>query len=172
MADVKLYAPICLGWESSKYTENPHDPPTKYGVTVGSWQTMGYDKNFDGHIDKEDVKLLTYDDFVFILNHFWNYWKANDIQNQSIANLLVDWVYNSGAWGIKIPQSILKVNPDGVVGKMTIDALNNYANKSDLFHQIVAARLNFLDGLVKRNPNNSIYINGWKRRVLSFQFKL
>jgi hypothetical protein len=34
---------------------------------------------------------------------YWDKWKADKIENQSIANLLVDWVWTSGKWGIIFP---------------------------------------------------------------------
>ena len=33
------------------------------------------------------------------------------------ANTLVDWLWCSGAWGIKIPQKILGLKVDGIVGE-------------------------------------------------------
>ena len=99
MADSKKLVPFILSWETDKYTNNKKDKggPTKYGITLATWRRVGYDKNGDGVLNEEDVKLLTKDDFhrVFKQN-FWNACKADKIQDQSVANMLVDFAYNSG----------------------------------------------------------------------------
>ncbi len=75
------------------------------------------DKDGDGDIDSDDIKILSVDDFMMVLKtYYWDRWQADRIASQSIANFLVDWVYNSGSYGIKIPQKLLHVDDDGVVG--------------------------------------------------------
>jgi len=99
---------------------------------------------------------------------FWDKWCADNIKSQSIANILVDWVWASGKYGITIPQRILGVAQDGVVGPKTLEALN--ARDADkLFAQLKQARINFVETIVKRNPSQKKFINGWKRRIYAIQ---
>ena len=88
MADSSKLVPFILSWETDKYTNNKKDKggPTKYGITLATWRRVGYDKNGDGVLNEEDVKLLTKDDFhrVFKQN-YWNACKADKIQDQSVA---------------------------------------------------------------------------------------
>ena len=66
-------------------------------------------------IDADDIKLLSTADAVSVLKqNYWNRWKADQIANQSVAEILVDWVWGSGKWGIVIPQRLLKVTDDGI----------------------------------------------------------
>lgn len=51
------------------------------------------------------------------------------LKNQSIANILVDWYWGSGKWGIVIPQRILGLTADGVVGPKTLDKINQEIEK-------------------------------------------
>ena len=98
----------------------------------------------------------------------WDKWCADNIKSQSIANILVDWVWASGKYGIIIPQKILGVTQDGVVGLKTLEALN--ARDADkLFAQLKQARINFVETIVKRNPSQKKFINGWKRRIYAIQ---
>mgnify|MGYP002507990122 CR=1 FL=1 len=95
---------------------------------------------------------------------FWDRWKADEIKSQALANNLVDWVWASGVNGIKIPQRLLGVTQDGIVGPKTIAAVNA-ANEAELFTKIYEARINFVDGIVRRKPSQKKFIKGWKRRI-------
>lgn len=174
MANVKHFSDFVIKWESDKYANNVGDKggPTKYGITLDTWKHVGYDKNGDKKIDANDVKLLDKNDFMLVLKkNFWDKWKADNIKNQSIAEIVVDWLWASGKWGIIYPQRILGVKDDGIVGNKTIAALNNYPNQEKLFNLIKAARLQFVDNIVKRNPSQKKWINGWKNRINDFKFQ-
>lgn len=97
------------------------------GVTIGTWRSVGYDKDGDGDIDVDDLHLLDKEDVIerVLRPHYWNRWRADEILNQSVANILVDWVWASGTHGIKRPQRILGVTADGIVGPKTLAAVNS-----------------------------------------------
>lgn len=173
MADINKLVPLILKWEGSKYTNDPLDPggPTKYGVTLKTWKSKGKDKDGDGDIDANDVKLLDVDDLKLILKiGYWDLWRADKIKDQNVANILVDWVYNSGVPGIKIPQKLLGVPADGEVGPQTLKALN--AQDPISFHQAVfAARKKFYEDIVKNKPSQKKWIKGWMNRLNDFKYK-
>lgn len=170
MANIEKLAPKIAKWEGG-YVNDPLDKggATNMGITIGTWRQVGYDKNGDGDIDTQDIKLLNHDDFKAVLRQYWNRWKANSIINQSVADILVDWVWGSGVWGIKIPQRILGVSQDGLVGNKTITALNN-SNQKELFDKIFEARVKFLNDIVKNNPSQKRFIKGWLNRLNDFKF--
>lgn len=112
-----------------------------------------------------DLRKMPYEDWRAIIKQmFWNRWKADEIISQPLANLLVDWVWTSGVNGIKIPQRVLCVTADGIVGPKTIAALNA-ANPRQLFDTLHNERIKFVDGIVRRNPSQVKFIKGWKRRI-------
>lgn len=104
MANYKLLGEYILSWEGG-YVNNPNDKGgvTNKGVTISTWKAQGYDKNKDGVIDVKDLKLITDVDAINIMKkNYWDKWKADLIKDQSIANILVDWVWGSGKYGITI----------------------------------------------------------------------
>ena len=143
MAKVDVLLPFILRWEGG-YANDPADTggATNKGVTIATWKQCGYDKDGDGKIDVKDLKLISNDDVRnrVLKPHFWDRWKADEIHSQKIANILVDWVWGSGKHGIVIPQRILGVKPDGIVGAKTISAVN-FADQNQLFNAIYNARV-------------------------------
>ena len=97
MANIDKLIPHIIKWEGgAKYTNDPLDRggATKYGITIGTLQGINYDTNHDGKVNVDDVKTLQLDDFKKILKRqYWDRWQADKINNQSIANLLVDWLW-------------------------------------------------------------------------------
>jgi lysozyme family protein len=171
MAKVELFAPKILDLEKG-FVNDPIDKggATNMGVTLSTWRMVGYDKDGDGDIDIDDIRLLSVVDAVKVLNiNYWNRWKADQIANQSVAEILVDWVWSSGKWGIVLPQRLLKVIDDGLVGAGTLFALNN-ANQRGLHAAILQARKMFIEELVKNHPEQHRFYNGWMNRLNSFKF--
>src|SRR6478735_7941196 len=152
MAKVELLVPKILKWEGG-FVNDIADKggATNKGITIATWHQHGYDKDLDGDIDVEDLKAISIADFTGILKKFyWDRWKADQIANQSVAEILVDWVWGSGVWGIKIPQQLLGLTADGEVGPVTIGAVNSKDPR--MFHgQIYARRQQFLQDITNKS---------------------
>ena len=101
---------------------------------------------------------------------YWDKWQADKINNQSIANVLVDWVWASGMYGIKIPQRLLKLQDDGIVGPKTLNAVNSF-NQETLFNLIQAARRAYIEDIIRRRPANAKFRTGWLNRINSFEYE-
>lgn len=175
MADIKKFIPFLLKWEgSAKYTNKKSDRggATKYGITIATWRTVGYDKNGDGKINEKDVQLISEEDFKNVLkNNFWDKWKADKIKNQKVAEILVDWLWASGKWGIIKPQQLLGVKADGIVGSKTIAAVNDYQDQRQLFERIKSARKTYIDNVIKAHPEQIVNKKGWLNRINDIKYE-
>lgn len=175
MADSKQLATFVLSWESDKYTNKRTDRggPTKYGITLATWKKVGYDKNGDKVINAEDVKLLTKVDYERVFKR--NYWDAcwgDHIKNQSVANLLIDFAYNSGATrAIKHIQRCVGTKQDGVMGPATLSAINNFKQGQwVLFDKLKIDRIAYLNEIVKNDPRQEANLPGWLRRCKHIEY--
>ncbi|MDR2835417.1 MAG: peptidoglycan domain protein [Bacteroidales bacterium] len=150
MADINKLLPFILKWEGG-FVNDAADAggATNKGVTISTWKSQGYDINKDGNIDVEDLKLITDADVrdSILKPFYWNRWQADKINSQKIANILVDWVWGSGYYGITIPQRLLSVTTDGIVGTVTLQRLNQQ-NPDEFYKLIYNARLKFFNDIV------------------------
>ena len=170
MADVTKLAPFILRWEGG-FVDDPDDlgGATNRGVTIGTYATYCKKKGYPAPT-VERLKNLSDKDWTDILKTlYWDRWKADNIKSQSVANILVDWVWASGTNGIKIPQQILGVTVDGIVGVKTLAALNA-RNPKELFEEIKEARVQFIDDICRKRPANNKFKKGWLNRINNLQY--
>ena len=167
MADVMKLVPYILKWEGG-FVNDPQDlgGATNMGVTISTWKQVGYDKDCDGDIDVNDLHLLTRDDVVnrVLKPHYWDRWRADEIESQSIANIVVDWVWGSGKPGITRVQKLLGVKQDGIVGPKTLAAINS-CSPLPLFGMIKAERKRYIDEICRKRPANNKFKKGWLNRL-------
>ena len=88
---------------------------------------------------------------------------AKYMRVSGVANTLVDWLWCSGAWGIKIPQRILGLKVDGIVGEKTITAVNNVP--ANFLQTLYKERQEFLERITKTNPTQKKFLRGWLNRL-------
>lgn len=136
---------------------------TMCGVTYATYASYCNRKNKKA--TESGLRNLTYTEWLDILKTlFWNRWKADEIESQALANILVDWVWASGITGIKRPQRILGVTADGIVGPKTLAAVNS-SSPEKLFSELHKDRIVHVEGIVKRAPSQNKFLKGWKRRI-------
>ena len=167
MADFKRYAKKLIQLEGG-YTNHPDDQggPTNQGVTLNTYRSYcGQEKTI------KDLRNMSYGIWCDIMKDmYWDKCLADKIENQSVAEMLVDWCVNSGFVGLRKVQEIVGTKPDGIAGPKTLAAINA-ADAKELFYRIMAARKQFFINIVKRNPNQKVFINGWMNRLLMFKFE-
>ena len=167
MAKAEALKPFILRWEGG-FVDDPLDRggATNKGITIGTF------RNFYGKdATVEQLKNITDEQWLHIFKSgYWDKWKADDIENQSIADIVVDWAWASGtATSIKQVQKILGVAVDGIVGNDTLTAINS-ADQRSLFVKIHSRRIEFVENIVKRDPSQARFLKGWKNRINSLTF--
>ncbi len=191
MANIEKLIPHILQWENSinmlegeslKHTyerakkngvhivKEDLGGPTLAGVTLATFKDWRrrQGKPTPTHAD---LAKLNYDEWLAILKYFfWDPCKADDIHNQSVANMLVDWRWVNGTQAIRDAQFVLGLVTDGIVGPKTIAALNAI-QASSTFSRIKIARENAYRKIVKNRPNQQRFLKGWLKRTNDIKFE-
>ena len=138
---------------------------TNSGITLDTWKRLGYDNDGDGHRDLADLRAMTYEQWYSIIKRgYWDRAQADSMLNQSVANMIVDFMITSGG-APRVVQRTVGVRADGIIGPRTIAAIN--AQPADiLFSRLTSARLHYY----RRLPTWCRFGNGWTRRVRDIKF--
>lgn len=166
MAKFDLYAPILKRLEGG-FSNHPYDKggATNCGVTLASFRAIyGKDKTV------EDLKNMTDAQWRRIMKVYWDACNADKINNQSIANIVVDWCVNSGVSGRKEIQRTFNLVADGIFGQKTLAALNSTPQKC-VFCKIRDAREKFYLNLAEKTPSQKVFLNGWMNRLNQFHYE-
>lgn len=109
---------------------------------------------------------LTFDVWADIFKTmFWDRWQADAIVSGKVAAALVDWTWVSGANGIRLPQKLLGVKADGVVGPLTLNAVNSRKDPDRLFGLIQESRKAYHSRIAPPGSTNRVFLRGWNARV-------
>jgi lysozyme family protein len=180
MANFEKFIPHILKWEGL-YGDYTWDPGgcTMRGITLATWKEYGgrnRDKNSDGIVDCEDVKLITKEDAISVYKPiFWLRLKADKIKNQEIAEMISDWFITSGWYAVNGTQKVLaslgakNIQISSQVFSLSdadIKAINSLPQQK-LYDALKQQRLQFY-----RNINNPTAIQGWTNRVNDFPLKV
>ena len=168
MADYKKLTPFVLKYEGG-IVDDPDDAGgfTNKGVTLKTFRSVyGKDKT------REDLINITDEQWGKIFKeYYWDKFRADDIESQSVANMAVDWAYNAGVGTVaKKIQNIVGTKPDGIAGNGTLKLINTKDHK-ELFEQIKAARILFYKKLAEKKPSNEKFLKGWLNRTEAIKYK-
>ena len=167
MALFSRYAPTLKKLEGG-FVNNPADPggATNMGVTLATFQQWyGADKTV------ADLRMMTDAQWTAIMKGgYWDKCLADQIKNQSVAEMIVDWCINSGNGIVRKVQGIVGVTADGIVGPKTIAAINRY-DQQNLHFRIKKARAEYYASLVDNRKSNLAFYDGWISRIAQLNFK-
>lgn len=105
----------------------------------------------------------------FFKSLFWNPLQLDLITSQKIANALFDASVNHDPKdSARMAQEALGIKVDGIVGNQTITALNS-AVESKFLNSLYSIRRKYYYDIVKKNPSQQVFLNGWLARLESFK---
>lgn len=150
------------------YTTDPDDAggATKYGVTQGTLSAYRISKDPGLPADVKDLTLtgaaLLYRD------EFWTPLCLDQIDSGVIAVCLFDQAVLSGKGEVvSILQKTLGVEADGIMGALTIAALNREDERDSVAFRFLRAMFHHYVGVVKARPVDLKYLSGWGDRLFS-----
>ena len=177
MADFNLYFPLEVQLEGAQYENVAGDSGgcTKFGLTLDDVHEYHVDINHDGQFTCDDVQSLDRPTAGLILKKlYWDYFKADQIQDQSIAEFIVDSGLNQGrVLIVKYLQSIIGVECDGIYGPNTFQTLQQHLNLDsgqEEFKELYQKRLDRYNAIVANKPSQSKFISGWINRLNAIKY--
>ncbi len=148
------------------YVDHPDDRggPTNYGITQ---KTLS---DFLGHeATKEEVRSISIDTVRQIYKqNYWDRLKLSYIIDSKLSDVIFDQAVNRGTRRVAEQiQKIVGVKQDGVIGPVTLKAINNMDSKKMLL-EFVKQSQNAYVSIVTNNPSQLVFLSGWIKRTHKF----
>jgi len=177
MANFDLYFPKEVAFEGSAYENVPGDTGgcTKFGLTLDDLKEFILDTDHNGVFNCEDVKAISREQAHSVLKKlYWDYFKADDIPEQSLAEFIVDSGLNQGrVLIVKYIQNLLGVEVDGHFGpksfQFLLDRIKIDQGKAT-FNQLYAKRYERYKAIVANNASQNKFYAGWINRLNSIKY--
>lgn len=112
--------------------------------------------------------------------NLWDSAKLGQIKDQKVANIAFDWLVNSGGSSVRtkgpetygIDEILIdrfgqNIPVDSKFDQTTIDSINRVDNNR-LYNEIIKERKRFYDVIVKNDPTQEKFYNGWMNRINRF----
>lgn len=170
-----------MSLEFSRPENALHKNPTENGLTFmgiyevanpswSGWKQIKTAINAYGDLKKASVALYNDDALVNLVASFYktNYWDAlnlDSVDSQIKTNELFCFAVNVGTKSaVRVLQDMLGLQCDGIMGKETLRALNNY-NEQAFDVDFDRAEIAYYRNLIRKNPRLGIYERGWENRA-------
>ena len=153
------------------YANDPDDKggATQSGVTLNTYIRF---RKFAGRSKPtlKDLKNITFTEWKELrVAFFWDKIHGGAIKSESVAVMICDWYWTSGAWGLKNTQKVLGVVQDGIVGVKTLGAINKWSRGAeDLWEAIRAERIRYYKRIAIGKQKK--FLRGWLNRVNDLKF--
>ncbi|GIW70413.1 MAG: hypothetical protein KatS3mg101_1160 [Patescibacteria group bacterium] len=168
MADFRSWFKRIPDFEGG-YVNHPNDRGgcTNLGVTLKTWQSLGWDLDGDGVITCNDIKLLTKEHAEHVAKWFWNKVKGDQIKFGLTAEMLADWYWGSGGWGLYRARRALGLTPST---KPLSDSEVKHINKlgARAYELLYEARVQHFKDIVAADPSQAVFLRGWLNRMAKF----
>jgi lysozyme family protein len=162
------------------HVNNPNDRggPTNWGVTqktFNQYMSSVTGKPYQSTID--EIKNMPIGNAITIYKSlYWDKMSGDKIRKYALAAAIFDQAINRGTVAaVKQAQRVLKNNfnypsiaEDGVMGVATITALNTI-DEAKFLNSYLQESILAYNKIVQNNPSQSVFLNGWLKRVESLR---
>lgn len=168
MSDFDKSWEITRKWEGG-FVDDPDDRggATNHGITESVARRNGYEG------DMKDLSERFARELAF--GEYWLRYKVNYVNNQRVANILFDCIFNhGGSGGSRLFQKTInkmkqdKISVDGVIGTNTLSAYDEIADKDYFADKFILQRIDFIANICNKNTNQKRFLLGWLNRARSF----
>lgn len=155
--------PTVLKFEG-RYSNHLNDKggATNFGITQKVYDEYTATKN----LQLNSVTMITDGEVKEI--YFCKYWydgNCNLIRHPKVAVLHFDSCVNHGIGrAAKFLQEAVDVKVDGVIGKVTLEAVNKYKEQG-LIYRYLEIREEFYHRIAEKNPSQKVFLKGWLNRI-------
>lgn len=165
VSDQAMVGFVIDSFEGSQFTDDPTDRggATRWGVTQRTLSKVLGRPVTAGEVaalKREEAITVLYQEYMLLP-------RITEIDERRLRFAVFDFAVHSGpATAIKALQRALGVDRvDGVIGPVTMAAVNHRANPFQVREQVIAARMRHLGALVTNAPSQAKYAKGWFARV-------
>ena len=141
---------------------------TNFGITFKTLKSLVPDATEDTLIN------MTKEEAIAFYRTYFFFGMGVDKYPTAIQDIMFDMNVNHGlSNSTRILQRALllsgmPVKVDGQPGPQTLTAAN-VVDSRILRNNLIAARLRFFATIVRNNPSQAVFANGWKNRAMSFE---
>jgi|ERR1700734_1576674 len=133
----------------------------RFGINSNSYPFLKQGTFFTSMVNSEAIRTSQNVYRAYI----WNEIKGDTITSQSVASKIFDMAVNQGVVeASKLVQRAVGVNVDGVIGSITIQAINA-ASESVLLKDLIYWELWLIQLIIDHNPADNKYEEGWTVRA-------
>jgi lysozyme family protein len=151
---------ILVNEGGGQVTNDPNDKGgrTQFGISEKSnpeaWK--------DGKVTETEARKIYFDKYVKGPGF-------DKIEDPYLQVQLVDFGVNSGPMiAVKKLQQVMRLfQQDGILGPETLAMVKNFEPRM-INNLLMGARIKMICSIVKKNPSQLTYLNGWIERALSF----
>ncbi|MFA5299523.1 MAG: glycosyl hydrolase 108 family protein [Lutibacter sp.] len=153
--------PMDSGKETAMGISRKNFPNLKLWVFVDALKTR---TDFPDCIswDKQILDLVN----NFYRENFWDKIWGDKILDQNKAFSLFDFAVNAGVnTSVKIAQRALNLHDDGIIGTITLSAINN-AHTGEFLAKFAIEKIEHYTNIVDKKPEQIKFYKGWVKRAI------
>lgn len=146
--------------------QSAHPSLTLWQIVRQKLQQYNNDVKLAGSILGDNPRVLELVEH-FYQREFWGKMKLDEVTSQHIANeMMIFGVNTHPITAIKVAQRIVSVKQDGIIGKVTLSALNCFDEGvfSEMFDVLEKEHY---EKIVLARPEKMMYLNGWRNRAVA-----